>query len=139
MAKVSLIHKSQRKGATAPRRAAAGAPVADFQLQDNGDDTCTVYGVDGAGNQTDISAVADLTPAPSSSDPTVLTVDPPTGMTFAMHATGKLSTPGTPVSVTATATWKDGSIGPFSFTLPVDVVGGGPTGIRIVPGTPTVH
>ena len=78
-------------------RAARGSAVASFQLQDNGDDTCTVLGVDAAGNALDISSVATLTPPPTSSDTTILTVDPPTGMTFNMYATGKLSTPGSPV------------------------------------------
>ncbi|MDE2100651.1 MAG: hypothetical protein KGL39_25630 [Patescibacteria group bacterium] len=39
---------------------------------------------------------------------------------------------------TATATWNDGSIGPFKFTLPVNMVSGGATGIVIQPGIPTV-
>lgn len=94
--------------------------VFDFTLASNGDDVCTVKGVDKAGNQVDISAVATI--AVTSSDPTIVTVDAPIGATFAMHATGKLSTPGSPVTITAVASWKDGSVGPFTFTLPVDVV-----------------
>ncbi len=136
--KVTLVKKGNLKRAV-PQKASAAAPVIDFELQDNGDDTCTVFGVSGAGNRLDISGVATLTPPPTSSDTTILTVDAPAGMTFAMHAVGKLSTPGTTVNVVATATWTDGSIGPFSFTLPVDVVAGGATGILIVPGVPTVH
>jgi hypothetical protein len=119
------------------KSSAKPSAVVDFQLVDNGDDTCTVWGVDKAGNQADISSVATI--VASSSDTSIITVDPPAGVTFAMHATGKLSTPGSPVSIAVTATWKDGSIGPFSFTLPVDVVAGVTTGVVIVPGTPTTH
>lgn len=130
--KVSLTKKSP--GMKAPAKMAKGqpAPVA-FNLLNNGDDTFTVLGVDAAGNTLDISAVATL--AVSSDAPAILTVDQPVGMTSAMHAVGPLGT----ANITATATWNDGSIGPFSFTLPVTVQSGGPTGIVIVPGTPTSH
>jgi hypothetical protein len=135
--KCTLTKKSaMKKSAMAPH---AAGPVIDFQLVDNEDSTCTVLGVDSVGNTVDISAVATLTPPPSSSDPAILTVDLPNGMTFAVHAVGPLSTPGTPVTVTVTATWNDGSKGPFTFDLPVDVVAGGATGIMVVPGTPTPH
>ncbi len=137
MTNVSLSKKT--KSAHAPLKAPKGFKALNFQFQDNGDDTCTVFGVDASGNQLDISAIATLTPAPTSSDTTILTVDTVSGMTFMMHAVGKLSVPGTPVVVTATATWNDGSAGPFTFSLPVDVISGGPVGILIVPGTPTVH
>ncbi len=135
--KATTVKKSSLRGAS-PKKASAGATV-DFQFVDNGDSTCTVLGVDAGGNTLDISAVATLTPAPTSSDTALVTVDPPSGMTFAMHAVGPLSTPGTPVNITAVATWNDGSIGPFTFTLPVDVIAGGPTGIQIVPGPVTVR
>jgi hypothetical protein len=137
MPTIKLVKKSAQKKPAA--RAAAGAPAVDFVLQDNGDDTCTVLGVDAAGNSLDISGVASLTPAPTSSDTTVLTVDAPIGMTFAMHAVGKLSTPGTPVVVTAVAAWTDGSKGPFTVTLPVDVTAGPAGGVVIVPGVPTLR
>ena len=133
--KATFVKKSALKGA--PAKAKAGA-VVDFQIVDNGDTTCTVMGVDAAGATLDISAIASLTPAPTSSDPTLVTVDAPAGMTFGMHAV-KISVPGSPVQVTATATWNDGSIGPFTFTLPVDVIAGGATGITIVVGPVTVR
>lgn len=127
MPKVALVKKGAAKAAAA----------ADFVFVDNQDDTCTVFGVDSAGNQADISAVATI--AVTSSDTGIVTVDPPSGVTFAMHAVGPLSTPGSPVQVSVTATWNDGSKGPFSFTLPVDVVAGPVGGVVIVPGTPTSH
>ena len=132
MATVKLVKKG---GMRASRPLAKGQKVGDFALQDNQDDTFTVLGIDAAGNAVDISAVATLTPPPSSSDPSILTVDSPSAMVFAGHTTGKLGH----VEITATATWNDGSIGPFSFTLPVDVIPGPVTGVTIQPGTPTVH
>src|SRR6516164_5649326 len=108
---VKLVRRDKMRSAAAPKPLAAGAAVVDFILQDNGDDTCTVYGVDQAGNRADISAVATLTPAPASSDPSVVAVDPPSGMTFKIHAVGPTSTPGSPVNITVTATWNDGSKG----------------------------
>lgn len=133
---VKLVKKTTKAAAAAPVK--AGAAVVDFVIQDNQDCTFTVLGTDSAGNTVDISTVATLTPVPTSSDTTALTVDPPTNMTFTVHGL-KVTAPGSPVQVTATATWNDGSHGPFTFTLPVDLKSGGPTGITIVPGVPTVR
>jgi hypothetical protein len=130
MATVTLTKKSAFATKKSTGKPAA---VVNFQLQDNGDDTCTVLGVDAGGNTADISAVATI--VVTSDAPTILTVDPPVGMTFAMHAVGPLGA----ANVTAVATWNDGSKGPFTFTLPVTVVAGPATGVVIVPGTPTVH
>lgn len=133
---VKLVKKAALP-AVIPHTAAISASVVDFVIADNGDDTCTVHGVSGAGNAVDISAVAKL--AVTSSDPTTITVDAPVGMQFAMHAVGKLTVPGTPTNITVVATWNDGSRGPFTFVLPVDVQPGPATGVVIVPGTPTSH
>jgi hypothetical protein len=137
MAKAKSVKLAKKSGkqAVAPKKAAG--PVTDFVFMDNQDDTCTVNGVDAAGNPVDISSVATI--AVNSGDTTTVTVDPPTGMTFAMHATGKLTASGSPCLISVTATWNDGSVGPFSFTLPVDVVAGPATGVVIIPGTPTSH
>jgi hypothetical protein len=130
MPTVTLVKKSAAKKTVAGLKA---GPVVNFQLVDNGDDSCQVLGVDAAGNTADISAVATIT---VSSDATnILTVDPPVGVTFAMHAVGPLGA----ANVTAVATWTDGSKGPFTFTLPVTVIAGPVSGVQIVPGTPTVH
>lgn len=127
---IKLVNKSSSKKAKA---AAGSGAVVNFQLQDNGDDTFTVNGVDAGGNVVDISTVATL--AVTSDNTAVLTVDAPVGMTSAMHAVGPVGA----ANVVAVATWKDGSLGPFTVTLPVTVTSGGATGIQIVPGTPTVH
>jgi len=60
-----------------------------FQLQDNGDDTFTVFGEDAAGNSLDIADVATLTNL-ASDNPAVLTVDAPVGMSSSMHAVGPI-------------------------------------------------
>lgn len=131
----TLVKKSAlKKPLMAAKKAGA---VVNFQFVDNEDSTCTVNGVDAAGNTVDIDTVATITV--SSGDTTVITVDSPVGMTFAMRAVGKLSTVGTPVQVSVTATWTDAAAGPVSFSLPVDVVAGKASGVVIVPGTPTVH
>jgi hypothetical protein len=136
--KVSFVKKSavppkMRAAAPgAPRKAATGT---DFIIQDDETGTCTVFGVDSTGAQVDISAVATL--AVTSSDPTKLSVAAPVGMTFAETAVA-VSMPGTSVVLTAVATWNDGSLGPFTITLPCDVVAGPVTGLVIVPATPTI-
>jgi hypothetical protein len=132
--KISLVKKSALTKTAAKSAKGAAAPVA-FQLIDNQNDTCTVMGVDSAGNQLDISSVATLTPAPTSDNTAVLTIGAPTGMTFNMKAVGPTGS----ANVTATATWNDGSIGPFSFTLPVNVSAAPAGGIVIVPGVPVLN
>lgn len=133
MANVKLVKKSKLAGAAPPKKAKAGdPPLVNFQMQDNQDDTCTVSGVDAAGAAVDISGVASLSVA--SGNPAVLTVDSPVGMTFTMHGVA----PGT-ADVTVTATWNDGSTGPFTFVLPTTESGSPATGITVTPGVPTVR
>lgn len=107
--------------------------TADFQLVDNGDDTLAVQGTDSAGNNVDISALGTI--AWASADPNSVTVDPADGPSTTMHAVGPTATG---VSITATFTPSDGSA-PLVGELLVDVVTGGATGLKIVPGTPTTH
>lgn len=134
MAKVKVTLVKKKPGVQAAPKAKAGDPVVEFQIQDNQDATFTVFGVNAQGNQLDINGVATLQVA--SDNTPILTVDPPTGMTSAMHAVNPVGK----ANVTATVTWNDGSIGPFSFTLPVDVIANPQaTGVIIVPGTPTSH
>lgn len=125
--KVSLTKKSHSKFAAAKPGAKAAGDV--FVFQDNEDSTCTVFGVDAAGAQVDISSVASLSVV--SSDPTIATVDTPVGATFKLS--GVL--PGN-VTIGVTATWNDGSIGPFSFDLPVECKAGPANSIIVIPGTP---
>lgn len=115
---------------------AAGPPAA-LILLDNEDDTGTLMGETKGGNLVDISAIATLTPAPSSADPTTVTVAPTTGMSFKVSAVGPV-TPA-PIPVTVTATWNDGSVGPFSIDIPVTVNAGPVGGVAVTFGTPTPH
>lgn len=133
---VKLVKKSAGlKKATAPVHGPVKTTT-DLLLFDNQDDTATVQGVDAGGNPVDISSVATITV--SSSDTASLTVATPVGMTFSFSAL-KPTVVGTPVNVTVTATWSDGSVGPFVVTLPVDITGTVATGLVVTPGTPTVR
>jgi len=125
--------KLMKKSALRMKGAAGPAKAGEFILVDNEDDTFDVMGADSVGNPVDISAVATITA--SSDNTSVLTVDPPTGMSSAMHAVGPLGS----ANVTVVATWNDGSLGPFTAALPVSVVAGPANSVVIVPGTPTVH
>jgi len=127
---ITLVKKSAAKKA-AIKPAAAG-PVVNFTLQDNQDDTFTIFGTDAAGNTVDISGVA--TAVVTSDTVGILTVTS-SGMTGSMHAVGPVGS----AKITAVVTWTDGSLGPFTVTLPVTVSAGPTTGVVIVPGVPTVH
>lgn len=133
--KVSMVKRSAIKQSGATIKGANQAAALDFQFVDNEDSTCTVMGIDAGGNTVDISTIATLEPPPTSSNPGVVSVDPPNGMLFAMHAVGPLGT----ANIEVTAKWNDGSKGPFAFTLPVNVIAGQVSGIVVVPGTPTTH
>ncbi len=122
------LQKGKLKAAVKGGKPKAG----DFILIDNQDNTYSVHGVDAGGNAVDISAVATLTA--TSSDPAVLSADPPVGMTGAIHGL----TPGTAV-LTLTATWNDGSVGPFSIDAPGTVSGSAATGLAVDFGTPTIR
>jgi hypothetical protein len=137
--KVTMTKKGQGVRGAAPAKLKAGslAPVA-FNLQDNGDLTYTVFGVDSVGAQSDISAVATL--AAASDNTAVLTADAPVGMTGAVHTpTAPAPTPGQTANLTLTATLNDGNVGPFTIVWPFTIIAGGVTGITVQPGTPTVH
>ncbi len=126
MATVKLV--KGKKGA-----AKGGTPKkGDFAFQDNQDDTYTVSGVDAAGAPVDISSVATI--AATSDNAAVLTADPPTGMTGTVHG----AAPGS-ANLTVTATWNDGSIGPFAITVPVAVTAGPATGLKVDFGSPTIR
>lgn len=120
--------KLVKKGvAMAGQKAASGAKATGdlFTITDLGGGQLTVTGHDAAGaGGIDLSGVATL--AVTSSDPTVLTVDPPSGMT----ATCKGVKPGT-VTITVTATFNDGSIGPFTINVTASVTASAATGLDV--------
>ncbi len=133
-AKIKLVKKAAAKFASQAKAKAGDPPPAEYALQDNQDGSVTVFGVDAAGAQVDISGVASLTPAPTSSNTAVLTVDGPSGMTCVYHGVA----PGT-ATVTLTATWTDGSVGPFTIEDPCTVSGSAAVGITVTHGTPTIR
>jgi hypothetical protein len=139
MASVKFLKKSQlaTRGLKVKLAPVGGAvkAVSDFVIMDNEDDTCTVLGMDQGEQPLDISALATLSGLVSN-DPTKVTADSVNGMTFAEHAVGPL---GKGVGVSVTATWNDGSVGPFVFTDLVDVVNSPAGGIMINHGVPTVR
>jgi hypothetical protein len=127
--RVRLMSRAMLPKTIAPHP--VGAPLSDFILVDNQNASCTVLGVDAAGNPTDISGVATLTV--TSPTPGTISVGPITGMTYNLKAMGPLVTG---LQIVDVATWNDGSIGPFSFIDPCDVVTGPTTGLQINHGVP---
>ncbi len=129
MATVKLVKKSSHL-----KSAAKGAKLkaGDFLLTDAEDGSYTVTGADAAGASVDISAVATITA--DSDNAAVLTADLPTGMTGAVHGL----TPGT-ANLTIVATWGDGSVGPFTITVPCTVTTGPVTGLVVEFGPPTIR
>lgn len=108
-----------------------------FILQDNQDSIVTVTGVDSAGNDVDISGK--VTIDAQSSDPADCGIEPiPSGSTsFTVHGLHPTQ-PGS-VIITVKATWNDGSVGPFTIDLPVDIKGSVATGLTAVFGPPSVR
>ncbi len=133
MAGIKLLKKAAGMKAGKPLKA-GDAPTSDYALQDNQDGSVTVMGVDSAGAVVDISAVATLTPAPTSDNTAVLTVGTPTGMTCPYSGVA----PGN-ATVTLTATWNDGSVGPFTITDPCVVSGSAAVGLTVTHSPPTIR
>ncbi len=131
-ASVKLTKKSSSKLAAKGAKADPGV----FNLQDNGDDTFTVTGVDAAGNAVDISTTATMTA--TSDAPLVVTVDAPTGLTSAIHAAVPAPAVGATANITLVVTMTDGS-GVFSVVWPQSIIAGPVSGIIVTPGVPSVH
>ncbi len=111
--KCTVVKAGHAKMSGPATKAKAGdPPPSELVLLDTGKSGFTLYGVNAAGARIDISGVATLTPPPVSSDPAVLTVGAVTGM----HADVVAVAAGS-VTVTATATWNDGSVGPFVIDI----------------------
>src|ERR1017187_9891909 len=141
MARIVMLKKSAISNH--PRRAfrMGDAAPAAFGMIDNQDSTVTVSGINSDTPPVifDLSAVATLG-TPVSSDPTMVTADAPVGMTFTEHALAV----GSP-NVAVTATWNDGSLGPFVYTdnlaitAPVAPPPGPVTGLVVTHGVPTIR
>jgi hypothetical protein len=135
MAAKPIVKKSHAKRGAVPQKAGPKAAVVGFQAQDNEDSTYTVFGVDAAGAQVDISGIASMTI--SGGQPPSVTNDPPQGMTALFH----FAPPPTngPVNFTVEVTWNDGSVGPFTIDQPVTVTAGQVTGVIGTFGTPVIR
>jgi hypothetical protein len=95
------------------QQAKGGDPPPDeLVLLDSEKSGFTIFGRNAGGARVDISGVASLTPPPVANDPNILTV----GAVNGMHCDVAGVTAG-PVVVTVTATWKDGSVGPFVIDI----------------------
>jgi len=114
------------------KKAALGDAIPDYVLGVNQDGSFVILGVDDKGNHVDISDVATLTA--SSSDPTIVSVDPPVGMAVACHGLK----PGK-ADLLEVATWNDGSVGPYDITVPAVSKAGPVTGLTVEFGTPTIR
>lgn len=124
---VTIVKKTNAMKAPVPHVKASLA-TGTFVLLDGGTGTFTTLGQDSATppNQVDISTVATETVV---SDDPKLVVGPVTGM--AVTLTAPPSGTGT-ANVTFTATWNDGSVGPFTFVAVVSYSGGAITGITVI-------
>jgi hypothetical protein len=122
--KCNLARKGAKMaGAVAAKGAKATGDL--FTITDLGGGTLSVTGHDAAGaGGIDISNVATLTV--TTTDGTV-SVDPPVGMTCTVHGVK----PGT-ATLTVTATWNDGSIGPFSIAVTATITTSAVTGLDVV-------
>lgn len=118
-----------RKGATmaGPTAAKNAKATGDlFTITDLGSGKLTVTGHDASGaGGIDLSSVATL--AVVSSDPSILTVDAPSGMTAQCKGVKAGH-----VALTVTATFTDGSIGPFAIEVGAEVTSRTPTGLDVV-------
>jgi hypothetical protein len=111
--KCSVVKQGHAKMAGPVTKAKAGDPApTELVLLDTEKSGFTLFGVNAAGNRIDISGVASLTPPPVSSDTGVLTI----GTVSGMHVDVVSVAAGT-VTVEATATWNDGSTGPFVIEI----------------------
>jgi hypothetical protein len=128
--KCTCSPKGAKKAMASAPKAAAG-PVSDL-LTDLQDQLFTANGVDKQGSPVDISAVATLTCV--SDAPAIFSVDPAAGQTVQGHALLAGS-----ANLTFTETWKDGSIGPFTWVQPVTVSGSAAVGFTVTPGTPVTR
>ncbi len=137
MPSVTLHKKSSPSGkkmlAAGPVPHKVGDPAPNVVIFDNEDDTFTVFGTSPSNPQIDISGVATETTV--SSDPTVLTLDPPVGFTDQLHALKA-----GPAVITITATWNDGSK-TLTIDQPVTITTdpNSATGLGVTFGTPTIR
>lgn len=135
--KCTLTKKSHSMKAAAPGK--MGAVPNDFNLQDNGDVTATIFGVDATGQgQIDLSTIATL--AVTSDAPSTVSVSLTSGMSFTENApTNPAPTVGTTANITAVVTFNDGTTPPLTLTWRDTVVQGPAAALTISRGPVSVH
>jgi hypothetical protein len=137
MAKATVtLTKAKTGGVKATQKAKVGDVIPNFELLLDQNGNILFQGKTQGGATVDISAVATLTAVPA--DPTLL-VETVTGMTLNSKAQGKVTVPGTPTNVVCTITWNDGSVGPFSITVPFDIANDPVVGIVATPSIPVMN
>ncbi len=135
MATVKLVKLAKGKLlAAALQKAKLGDTDTNFTILDSQDGHYTVHGHTASGKDADISAVATLTA--TSDNPAVFTASTPVGMSGDVTAVAA----GT-ANLILVATWTDGSVGPFTITVPgtVNPTPDPVTGLGVLFGTPTIH
>jgi hypothetical protein len=138
MATVKSVKASAMKARASGQKA---GKASDFllALPDNVDDPVTVVVVDKAGVAiTDPAVLANVTLTAVSADPTKATVDTIVGLTAVEHLLAPTD-PATPVVVSFTATWSDGSFGPFTIDDPLNITTSGPGGLAVNHGPSVVR
>lgn len=129
---VSKTNKSSSAAAGSTKRAGTNdAAVGTLSVNDNRNDTFSVFGITGAGDQTDLHDNTTIT-VQSVSDATVLAASMVDAHTFKVVGLK----PGT-ANVLVRVAFKNGG-GTFTITLPVTVGGALATGLVLTAGTPTV-
>lgn len=116
-AKMKFTYKKAGPGmkAAPAKKMAAGDVLTELNISDDGAGTLTVVGTTQAGNPVDISDVATITV--SSEDTNLLTVDAPVKTSHGYKVVGPTGT----TALDYTATWNDGSKGPFASKLPATI------------------
>ena len=128
----SATFKTVKKGVQVKKLLKGSPPPPTIVLIDNDDLSFTVQGEDSQDQPVDISALCTLDVV--SNNLPVMTVDPPVGQTDVEHALA----PGS-ASLALTETFNDGVTAPLILDWPQTVATGGPTGLIVTPGTPTVR
>ena len=136
--KCTLTKRTPGATKAAKPKAKAGAAPVEFNITDNGDLTYSVEILDAAGAVLTVDP-STVSMTATSDNTSALTADAPVGLTGAVHVPVPAPAVGATANVTLTVTWSDASFGPFSIVWPFQISAGGPAGIQVVPGTPTVH
>lgn len=130
--KVSMRKSAKTFASKSPSKADKFGAEGELTLLDHEDGSYTVLGVTLGGNEVDISGVATLEVV--SDNESVISIHEITGMFVKTHAAGQGS-----CKLVNTATWNDGSIGPFVFDLPGTVTLGPAAGLKVKLDPPTPH